>query len=73
MHQQKINHWIRGNRFELLVKFHSEIGIWFSMMKLNNKNSEQIERKWVAIYNIRLNGAVVGGIVGIVIALLKLL
>jgi hypothetical protein len=45
MHQQKINHWIRGNRFELLVKFHSEIGIWFSMMKLNNKESEQIERK----------------------------
>jgi uncharacterized membrane-anchored protein YjiN (DUF445 family) len=39
---------IRGNRFELLVKFHSEIGnmVRSSMMKLNNKELvEQIEEK----------------------------
>lgn len=75
--QQKINHWIRTTVSELLVKFHSEIGnmVRSSMMKLNNKELvEQIEEKVGSdLQYIRLNGAVVGGIVGIVIALLKLL
>lgn len=75
--QQKINHWIRETVSQLLVKFHSEIGnmVRSSMMKLNNKELvEQIEEKvGNDLQYIRLNGAVVGGIVGIVIALLKLL
>lgn len=75
--QQKINHWIRATVSELLVKFHSEIGnmVRSSMVKLNNKELvEQIEEKVGSdLQYIRLNGAVVGGIVGIVIALLKLL
>ena len=74
---QKINHWIRETVSQLLVKFHSEIGnmVRSSMMKLNNKELvEQIEEKvGNDLQYIRLNGAVVGGIVGIVIALLKLL
>jgi uncharacterized membrane-anchored protein YjiN (DUF445 family) len=46
-----------------------------SMMKLNNKKLvEQIEEKVGSdLQYIRLNGAVVGGIVGIIIAVLKLL
>jgi uncharacterized membrane-anchored protein YjiN (DUF445 family) len=75
--QQKINAWIKGTISELLVKFHSEIGnmVRSSMMKLNNKELvEQIEEKVGSdLQYIRLNGAVVGGIVGVVIALLKLL
>jgi uncharacterized membrane-anchored protein YjiN (DUF445 family) len=75
--QQKINHWIRETISELLVKFHSEIGnmVRSSMMKLNNKELvEQIEEKVGSdLQYIRLNGAVVGGIVGIIIAVLKLL
>jgi uncharacterized membrane-anchored protein YjiN (DUF445 family) len=75
--QKKINHWIRETISELLVNFHSEIGnmVRSSMMKLNNKELvEQIEDKvGNDLQYIRLNGAVVGGIVGIVLALLKLL
>jgi uncharacterized membrane-anchored protein YjiN (DUF445 family) len=67
---------IRETISELLVKFHSEIGnmVRSSMMKLNNKELvEQIEEKVGSdLQYIRLNGAVVGGIVGI-IAVLKLL
>jgi uncharacterized membrane-anchored protein YjiN (DUF445 family) len=61
---------------ELLVKFHSEIGnmVRSSMMKLNNKELVEIEEKVGSdLQYIRLNGAVVGGIVGIIIAVLKLL
>ena len=75
--QQKINIWIRETISEMLVKFHSEIGnmVRSSMMKLNNKELvEQIEDKvGNDLQYIRLNGAVVGGLVGIVLALLKLL
>jgi uncharacterized membrane-anchored protein YjiN (DUF445 family) len=75
--QQKTNNWIKATISELMVKFHSEIGnmVRSSMMKLNNKELvDQIEGKVGSdLQYIRLNGAVVGGIVGIVIALLKLL
>lgn len=75
--QQKINIYIRETVSELLVKFHSEIGnmVRSSMMKLNNKELvEQIEDKvGNDLQYIRLNGAVVGGLVGIILALLKLL
>jgi uncharacterized membrane-anchored protein YjiN (DUF445 family) len=66
-----------GNYFRAAEKFHSEIGnmVRSSMMKLNNKELvEQIEEKVGSdLQYIRLNGAVVGGIVGIIIAVLKLL
>lgn len=75
--QHKINVWIRETVSELLVKFHKEIGnmVRNSMMKLNNKELvEQIEEKVGSdLQYIRLNGAVVGGLVGILIALLKLI
>lgn len=75
--QTKINTWIKKTVSDLLVKFHSEIGnmVRSSMMKLNNKELvEQIEEKVGSdLQYIRLNGAVVGGLVGILIALLKLL
>lgn len=75
--QVKINLWIRETVSDLLVKFHSEIGnmVRNSMMKLNNKELvEQIEEKVGGdLQYIRLNGAIVGGLVGIIIALLKLL
>ena len=75
--QEKINVWIRKTVSDLLVKFHSEIGnmVRNSMMKLNNKELvEQIEEKVGSdLQFIRLNGAVVGGLVGIIIALLKLI
>jgi uncharacterized membrane-anchored protein YjiN (DUF445 family) len=63
-----------GKLFQSCWKFHSEIGnmVRSSMMKLNNKEVEQIEEKVSDLQYIRLNGAVVG-IVGIIIAVLKLL
>ena len=75
--QQKMNNWMRTTISEMLVKFHSEIGnmVRESMMKLNNKELvAQIEDKvGNDLQYIRLNGAVVGGLVGIILALLKLL
>jgi uncharacterized membrane-anchored protein YjiN (DUF445 family) len=74
--QERINIWIRETVSDLLVQFHSEIGnmVRSSMMKLNNKELvAQIEEKVGSdLQYIRLNGAVVGGLVGVVIALLKL-
>lgn len=75
--QQKMNNWMRTTISEMLIKFHSEIGnmVRESMMKLNNKELvAQIEDKvGNDLQYIRLNGAVVGGLVGIILALLKLL
>ena len=75
--QRKINIWIKESISELLVKFHSEIGnmVRNSLIKLDNKELvEQIEGKvGNDLQYIRLNGAVVGGLVGIIIATVKLL
>ncbi len=74
--QEKINTWIKTTISDLLVQFHGEIGnmVRSSMMKLNNEELvAQIEQKVGGdLQYIRLNGAVVGGLVGIVIALVKL-
>ena len=74
--QQKINIWIKESISKLLVKFHSEIGnmVRNSLIKLDNKELvEQIEGKvGNDLQYIRLNGAVVGGLVGIIIASIKL-
>ncbi len=75
--QDQINTWIKTTISDLLVQFHGEIGnmVRNSMMKLNNEELvAQIEEKVGGdLQYIRLNGAVVGGLVGIVIALLKML
>ncbi|WP_418262057.1 DUF445 domain-containing protein [Flavobacterium faecale] len=74
--QQKINRWIKDTVSQLLSEFHSEIGnmVRNSLAKLDNKELvEQIEDKvGNDLQYIRLNGAVVGGLVGILIALIKL-
>ena len=74
--QDKINTWIRETVSSLLGQFHGEIGnmVRNSMMKLNNKELvDQIEEKvGNDLQYIRLNGAVVGGLVGVLIALVKI-
>ena len=73
--QEKINTWITATISELLTKFHNEIGnmVRGSLIKLDNKELvEQIEGKVGSdLQYIRLNGAAVGGLVGILIALVK--
>ncbi|CAM4107953.1 DUF445 domain-containing protein [Flavobacterium antarcticum] len=75
--QRKINTWITESISALLTKFHSEIGnmVRSSMIKLNNEELvEQIEGKVGSdLQYIRLNGAVVGGMVGVLLATAKLL
>ena len=74
--QIKINTWIKDSISKLLNKFHNEIGnmVRNSLIKLDNKKLvEQIEGKvGNDLQYIRLNGAVVGGLVGIIIASIKL-
>lgn len=73
--QEKINTWIKTTISDLLEQFHGEIGnmVRSSMMKLDNEELvAQIEEKVGGdLQYIRLNGAVVGGLVGVVIALVK--
>jgi uncharacterized membrane-anchored protein YjiN (DUF445 family) len=73
----KMNIWITESVSELLTKFHSEIGnmVRTSLIKLDNVELvEQIEGKvGNDLQYIRLNGAVVGGLVGILIATVKLI
>jgi uncharacterized membrane-anchored protein YjiN (DUF445 family) len=73
--QNKINNWIAESVSALLTKFHGEIGnmVRTSLIKLDNVELvEQIEGKvGNDLQYIRLNGAVVGGLVGILIATVK--
>lgn len=73
--KKKINTWITASISELLTKFHAEIGnmVRTSLIKLDNKELvQQIEGKvGNDLQYIRLNGAVVGGLVGIFIATVK--
>lgn len=73
--QRKINVWITDSISELLTKFHNEIGnmVRGSLIKLENDELvEQIEGKvGNDLQYIRLNGAVVGGLVGVLIATVK--
>jgi len=75
--QNKINRWIKDTVSQLITQFHGEIGnmVRNSLSKLDNEELvAQIEEKVGSdLQYIRLNGAVVGGLVGILIALVKLI
>lgn len=75
--QEKVNLWIKDTVSQLITQFHGEIGnmVRNSLSKLDNEELvAQIEEKVGSdLQYIRLNGAVVGGLVGILIALAKLI
>jgi uncharacterized membrane-anchored protein YjiN (DUF445 family) len=74
--QGNVNRWIKDTISNLITEFHGEIGnmVRDSLVKLDNKELvDQIEDKvGNDLQYIRLNGAVVGGLVGILIAIVKL-
>jgi uncharacterized membrane-anchored protein YjiN (DUF445 family) len=75
--QQKINEWGLKTISQMLTRFHDEIGnlVRSSLSKLENVELvQQIEEKvGNDLQYIRLNGAVVGGLVGVLIATVKIL
>lgn len=74
--QHKIDRWVKNTISDLVGKYHYEIGemVRFSLSKLNDiELVGQIEEKvGNDLQFIRLNGAIVGGFVGIVIATIRL-
>jgi uncharacterized membrane-anchored protein YjiN (DUF445 family) len=74
--QQKIDAWLKETIVNLVVKYHPEIGnmIRQSISKLNDSELvAQIEEQvGNDLQYIRLNGAIVGGCVGIILAIIKL-
>lgn len=74
--QNQLDEWLKKTVTELLEKHHDEIGnmVRSSLLKLDDKGLvAQIQEKvGDDLQYIRLNGAVVGGLVGIVIALLRI-
>lgn len=74
--QHKIDAWIKNTIGELIGKYHHEIGemVSLSLSKLNDfELVSQIEEKvGNDLQFIRLNGAVVGGFVGLIIALIRM-
>jgi uncharacterized membrane-anchored protein YjiN (DUF445 family) len=74
--RERINHWIKDTISQLLEEFHDEIGnmVRSSLNKLDDKELViQIEEKvGNDLQYIRLNGAVGGGLVGILITSVKL-
>ena len=75
--QNKIDKWVKNTISELVGKYHHEIGemVRFSLSKLNDVELVgQIEEKvGNDLQFIRLNGAIVGGFVGVVIATIRIL
>lgn len=75
--QENMNRWIKETISNLITEFHSEIGnmVRESLVKLDNQELVgQIEDKvGNDLQYIRLNGAVVGGLVGIIIATIKMI
>lgn len=75
--QQKIDGWLKGTIAQLIDKYHHEIGnmVRSSLLKLDDKGLvAQIKDKvGDDLQYIRLNGALVGGLVGIFIAGLRIL
>lgn len=75
--QLKIDTWLKATIEELVTKYHHEIGemVRLSLTKLNDfELVNQIEEKVSNdLQYIRLNGAVVGGFVGIVISLIRMI
>lgn len=74
--QNKIDRWVKNTISELVGKYHHEIGemVRFSLSKLNDVELVgQIEEKvGNDLQFIRLNGALVGGFVGVVIASIRI-
>lgn len=74
--QNKIDRWVKNTISELVGKYHHEIGemVRFSLSKLNDVELVgQIEEKvGNDLQFIRLNGAIVGGFVGVIIAAIRL-
>jgi uncharacterized membrane-anchored protein YjiN (DUF445 family) len=75
--QLKIDTWLKATIEELVTKYHHEIGemVRLSLTKLNDfELVTQIEEKvGNDLQYIRLNGAVVGGFIGIVISLIRMI
>ncbi|HTA81458.1 MAG TPA: DUF445 domain-containing protein [Bacteroidia bacterium] len=75
--QQKIDTWLKETIVTLVIKYHPEIGnmIRQSITKLNDTELvSQIENQvGNDLQYIRFNGAVVGGFVGVVLTIIKLL
>lgn len=74
--QNKIDRWVKNTISELVGKYHHEIGemVRFSLSKLNDVELVgQIEEKvGNDLQFIRLNGAIVGGFVGVLISLIRI-
>ena len=75
--QNKIDRWVKNTISELVGKYHHEIGemVRFSLSKLNDVELvSQIEEKvGDDLQFIRLNGALVGGFVGVLIATIRMI
>ncbi|WP_194766964.1 DUF445 domain-containing protein [Tamlana sp. I1] len=75
--QEKTDRWIKETIQQLITKYHHEIGdmVRMSLSKLNDVELvSQIEEKvGNDLQYIRLNGAVVGGFVGILISVIRIL
>jgi uncharacterized membrane-anchored protein YjiN (DUF445 family) len=75
--QNKIDKWVKKTISELVGKYHHEIGemVRFSLSKLNDVELVgQIEEKvGNDLQFIRLNGALVGGFVGVLIATIRII
>lgn len=75
--QIKIDTWLKATIEELVTKYHHEIGemVRLSLTKLNDfELVNQIEEKvGNDLQYIRLNGAIVGGFVGVVISLIRMI
>ncbi|MCS7053975.1 MAG: DUF445 domain-containing protein [Ignavibacterium sp.] len=75
--KEKIDNWLRETIKNLVEKYHFEIGnmVRASLKKLDDYGLvKQIEEKvWDDLQYIRLNGAVVGGIAGIFIEIIRLI
>lgn len=73
----KVDHWIKETVAQLVDKYHHEVGnmVRESLLKLDDRELVvQIKEKvGDDLQYIRLNGAVVGGLVGLLIAMARLL
>lgn len=76
-YQEKMDQWMKGTVAMLINKYHHEIGnmVRSSLLKLDDKGlvAQIKEKVGDDLQYIRLNGALVGGLVGIFIALFKIL
>ncbi|MEX2593271.1 MAG: DUF445 domain-containing protein [Anditalea sp.] len=75
--QHKIDEWVKETIAHLIDKYHHEVGnmVRSSLLKLDDKGlvSQIKDKVGDDLQYIRLNGAVVGGMVGILIAVVRIL